>query len=372
MMMRLFPELFSEHRVAPVDHYPDVLLDNLRSVAPTGVADPTVVLLTAGAHNSAYFEHAFLAQQMGIELVEGQDLVRARRGGIHAHHPGAAARRRHLSAHRRRFPGSAGVPAGLDAGRAGAADRLPGRPHHHCQCHRHRRRRRQVHLSVRARDDPLLSRPGAHHRQRAYLDTAAARKTRSTCSRICPSSWSRRSTARAATACSSAPPPARAEIDAFRRQIIATPERYIAQPTLALSTCPTFARIGWRRGTSICVPSSCPAATSPSFPAASPAWRCARDPWWSIPRRAAAPRTPGCWKTDAEPHSRPSVLDVALHRARGKSRPPGGCALSHVAAAPFRRNPGALLERDHEGAAHGARPTTNDTRPSSRGPCSNS
>src|SRR6201994_3224201 len=74
MMMRLFPELFSSHRVAPVDHYPDVLLDNLRSVAPTGVADPTVVLLTAGAHNSAYFEHAFLAQQMGIELVEGQDL----------------------------------------------------------------------------------------------------------------------------------------------------------------------------------------------------------------------------------------------------------------------------------------------------------
>ena len=74
MMMRLFPELFSEHRIAPVDRYPDVLLDNLRSVAPIGVADPTVVLLTAGAHNSAYFEHAFLAQQMGIELVEGQDL----------------------------------------------------------------------------------------------------------------------------------------------------------------------------------------------------------------------------------------------------------------------------------------------------------
>src|SRR6201995_3461782 len=74
MMMRLFPELFSNHRVAPVDHYPEVLLENLRSVAPVGVADPTVVLLTAGAHNSAYFEHAFLAQQMGIELVEGQDL----------------------------------------------------------------------------------------------------------------------------------------------------------------------------------------------------------------------------------------------------------------------------------------------------------
>jgi len=67
MMMRLFPELFSMHRVAPIDHYPDVLLDNLRSVAPAGIVDPTVVLMTAGAHNSAYFEHAFLAQQMGVE-----------------------------------------------------------------------------------------------------------------------------------------------------------------------------------------------------------------------------------------------------------------------------------------------------------------
>lgn len=75
MMMRLFPELFRRYSVAPVEHYPQVLLNNLRAVAPTtGVQEPTVVLLTPGAYNSAYFEHAFLAQQMGIELVEGQDL----------------------------------------------------------------------------------------------------------------------------------------------------------------------------------------------------------------------------------------------------------------------------------------------------------
>ncbi|HZA95347.1 MAG TPA: circularly permuted type 2 ATP-grasp protein [Burkholderiaceae bacterium] len=74
MMMRLFSDLFARNRVAPVAHYPDVLLENLRSVAPLGVDDPTVVLLTPGMYNSAYFEHAFLAQQMGIELVEGQDL----------------------------------------------------------------------------------------------------------------------------------------------------------------------------------------------------------------------------------------------------------------------------------------------------------
>ncbi|NUZ05018.1 circularly permuted type 2 ATP-grasp protein [Piscinibacter koreensis] len=74
MMMRLFPELFSQHRVAPVAHYPDLLLETLRSVAPSSVSEPTVVVLTPGMYNSAYFEHAFLAQQMGVELVEGQDL----------------------------------------------------------------------------------------------------------------------------------------------------------------------------------------------------------------------------------------------------------------------------------------------------------
>jgi uncharacterized circularly permuted ATP-grasp superfamily protein len=74
MTMRLFPDLFAEHRIAPVAHYPDLLLDTLRSVAPGGVNEPTVVVLTPGMYNSAYFEHAFLAQQMGVELVEGQDL----------------------------------------------------------------------------------------------------------------------------------------------------------------------------------------------------------------------------------------------------------------------------------------------------------
>ncbi|OFW40386.1 MAG: hypothetical protein A3J29_11475 [Acidobacteria bacterium RIFCSPLOWO2_12_FULL_67_14b] len=74
VMMRLFPELFSEMRVAPVDHYPDVLLRTLRDVAPPGADEPTVVLLTPGASNSAYYEHAFLADEMGIELVEGADL----------------------------------------------------------------------------------------------------------------------------------------------------------------------------------------------------------------------------------------------------------------------------------------------------------
>jgi uncharacterized circularly permuted ATP-grasp superfamily protein len=75
IMLRLFPELFARHRVAPVENYPDELLATLKSVAPaTASADPTVVLLTPGIYNSAYYEHSFLADKLGVELVEGRDL----------------------------------------------------------------------------------------------------------------------------------------------------------------------------------------------------------------------------------------------------------------------------------------------------------
>ncbi len=75
IMMRLFPELFARHRIAPVENYPDELLATLKSVAPARVArDPTVVLLTPGVYNSAYYEHSFLADKLGVELVEGRDL----------------------------------------------------------------------------------------------------------------------------------------------------------------------------------------------------------------------------------------------------------------------------------------------------------
>ncbi len=75
VMMRLFPELFAMHRVAPVENYADDLLATLKSVAPRSApADPTVVVLTPGQYNSAYYEHSFLADKLGVELVEGSDL----------------------------------------------------------------------------------------------------------------------------------------------------------------------------------------------------------------------------------------------------------------------------------------------------------
>jgi uncharacterized circularly permuted ATP-grasp superfamily protein len=74
-LKRAFPGMFESIGVQPVDHYPQELLKMLRHIAPPGVADPRVVLLTPGACNSAYFEHTFLARLMGIEIVEGRDLV---------------------------------------------------------------------------------------------------------------------------------------------------------------------------------------------------------------------------------------------------------------------------------------------------------
>ncbi len=75
VMTRTFPDAFQAYRVLPVNHYPAELVEILRSLSPHNERDPQIVLLTPGIYNSAYFEHSFLAQQMGVELVEGRDLI---------------------------------------------------------------------------------------------------------------------------------------------------------------------------------------------------------------------------------------------------------------------------------------------------------
>jgi uncharacterized circularly permuted ATP-grasp superfamily protein len=75
VMKRIFPELFRNYNVRPIEQYTQILLGSLRSLAPEGRPEPNIVLLSPGVFNSAYFEHAYLARQMGIELVEGRDLV---------------------------------------------------------------------------------------------------------------------------------------------------------------------------------------------------------------------------------------------------------------------------------------------------------
>lgn len=74
IMLRLFPELFSMHKVAPVENYADDLLATLRSLSPNGGHEPNVAILTPGIYNSAYYEHSFLADKLGVDLVEGRDL----------------------------------------------------------------------------------------------------------------------------------------------------------------------------------------------------------------------------------------------------------------------------------------------------------
>src|ERR1700743_112495 len=243
MMMRLFPELFSSHRVAPVDHYPDVLLDNLRSVAPTGVADPTVVLLTAGAHNSAYFEHAFLAQQMGIELVEGQDLfvrdeavfMRTTQGPQRVDVIYRRIDDDFLDPLVFRPDSMLGVPGLLTAYRAGRITIANA-------------------IGTGVADDKSIY-PYVPEMIRFYLGQSPIIGNVHT--------WMLRNPVDREYVLAHlselvvkevhgaggygmliGPAASTAEIEKFRRLIVANPERYIAQPTLALSTCPTFAPAG--------------------------------------------------------------------------------------------------------------------------------
>ena len=85
VLKRIWPQIFHDYDVRPVEGYPQDLLEVLRAVAPPTPDDPTVVLLTPGVYNSAYFEHAFLAKAMGVELVQGSDLFVDDGARLHAH-----------------------------------------------------------------------------------------------------------------------------------------------------------------------------------------------------------------------------------------------------------------------------------------------
>ena len=177
-MTRLAPELFTGYRVRPVDDYPQLLLSALHEIAPAPGRDPTVVVWTPGPANSAYFEHSFLARQMGVELVEAGDLVVRDDICLHADHRGPGAGGRDLPPPRRRLHRPARVPTRLAARRSRPDPRLPRRDGGARERGRHRRRRRQGRLRLRPGDDPLLPRRGAAARQRAHLPAARSRAAR--------------------------------------------------------------------------------------------------------------------------------------------------------------------------------------------------
>ncbi|WP_148714628.1 circularly permuted type 2 ATP-grasp protein [Chitinolyticbacter meiyuanensis] len=241
MMMRLFPELFARHAVAPVEHYPRLLADTLRRSSQ--VDNPTVVVMTPGHFNSAYFEHAFLAQQMGVELVEGRDLY------VDAdcvYMRTTAGPRRVDVIYRRiddafldpltfRSDSMLGVPGLVAAYRAGnvvlanaigtgVADDKSIYPY--------------VPEMVRfyLAEEPILKnvptwqcrKPDELSYVLAHLPTLVVKEVHGA----------------GGYGMLIGPKATSAEIEEFRRRLIANPSNYIAQPTLALSTCPTFVEEG--------------------------------------------------------------------------------------------------------------------------------
>ena len=243
MMMRLFPELFARNRVAPVAHYPDLMLENLRSVAPAGVGDPSVVLMTPGMHNSAYFEHAFLAQNMGVELVEGKDLfvedeqvwMRTTQGP-----------RRVDVIYRRidddfldplafRPDSNLGVPGLLSvyrAGRVTLANAIGSGVADDKSIYPYVPEMVRFYLS----EEPLLQNvPTWQCRRPEELAHVLGRLHELVVKEVHGAGGYGMLVGPAAT---------RAEIDAFRARLVDRPENYIAQPTLALSACPTFVESG--------------------------------------------------------------------------------------------------------------------------------
>jgi uncharacterized circularly permuted ATP-grasp superfamily protein len=241
MMMRLFPDLFRRYHVRPVEHYPALLLQTLRAAAE--IDSPTVVLLTPGRFNSAYFEHAFLAQQMGVELVEGQDLfvkdacvfMRTTDGPKRVDVIYRRLDADFLDPLAFRPDSMLGVPGLLAAYRLGNV----------VICNA---------VGTGVADDKSIY-PYVPDMVRFYLGEEPILKNVPT--------WQCRKPDDLAHVLSRleelvvkevhgaggygmlvGPTSSKAEIEAFRRILVANPGNYIAQPTLALSSCPTFVEEG--------------------------------------------------------------------------------------------------------------------------------
>jgi len=243
MMMRLFPELFSLHRVAPVAHYPDLLLDTLRAVAPSGVNEPTVVVLTPGMYNSAYFEHAFLAQQMGVELVEGKDLfvkdqylyMRTTQGP------------RRVDVIYRRVDddfldpkvfrpdstlGCAGLLSVYRAGNVNLSNAVGTGVADDKSIYPYVPKMIEFYLG----EKPILNNvPTYLCREAEDLKYVLAHLSELVVKEVHGAGGYGMLVGPAAS---------QAEVEAFRAQLLANPSNYIAQPTLALSTCPTYVDSG--------------------------------------------------------------------------------------------------------------------------------
>jgi len=239
MMMRLFPELFDRQHVYPVEHYPGLLLETLRAAAPPRARDPVVVVLTPGQHNSAYFEHAFLAQQMGVELVEGVDLF-VKDGNVLMRTTAGSQRvdviyRRvddafldPLAFRQDSFLGVPGLLSVYRAGNVGLANAI----------------------GTGVADDKSTY-PYVPEMIRFYLGEEPILKNVPTWQCKRPEDLAHVMDNLAELVVKEVqgsggygmligPASTKAEIEAYRKRVRANPANFIAQPTLSLSTCPTF------------------------------------------------------------------------------------------------------------------------------------
>jgi len=243
MMMRLFPELFARNKIAPVDHYPDLLLDNLRSVAPMGINDPTVVVMTPGMYNSAYFEHAFLAQQMGVELVEGKDLfvsdntvfMRTTRGPKRVDVIYRRLDDDFLDPLAFRADSSLGVPGLLSvyrAGRVTLANAIGTGVADDKSIYPFVPDMIKFYLS----EEPVLNNvPTYQCRKKEDLAYTLAHLPELVVKEVHGAGGYGMLVGPAST---------KQQIEDFRQRLLARPDGYIAQPTLALSACPTYVENG--------------------------------------------------------------------------------------------------------------------------------
>jgi uncharacterized circularly permuted ATP-grasp superfamily protein len=243
MMMRLFPEAFSTLPIAPIEHYPDLLLETLRASAPAGMSEPTVVLLTPGQYNSAYFEHAFLAQQMGIELVQGKDLfvddgyvyMRTTQGPQRVDVIYRRIDDDYLDPLVFRSDSTLGVPgliAAYRAGRVSIANAVGTGIADDKSTYPYIPEIIKFYLG----EDPILNNvPTYQCRKPSDLSYVLANLNQLVVKEVHGAGGYGMLVGPAST---------QAQIEDFRARLLAKPEGYIAQPTLALSTCPTYVNAG--------------------------------------------------------------------------------------------------------------------------------
>jgi uncharacterized circularly permuted ATP-grasp superfamily protein len=243
IMMRLMPELFAQQHVQPIEHFPDLLLNTLRGIVNGGIQDPTVVLLTPGQYNSAYFEHAFLAQQMGVELVEGADLF-VKDGFVYMRTTGGPEK---VDVIYRRVDDEFLDPAVF---RADSMLGVPGL----VEVYRHGRVALANAIGTGIADDKSIY-PYVPEMIRFYLGEEPKIANVPTWLLEQPDDCAyvlehldelvvKEAQGSGGYGMLIGPTASAGERESYKQRILETPHKFIAQPTLALSTCPTFVEEG--------------------------------------------------------------------------------------------------------------------------------